>query len=79
MPLSDFFFHAAPNSVVPAKMRKSGPFWLSPSAGVNFTDLTLRLRVMTEPAKPFSVRVKVPIVAIMKFLLLIGPRPSRSR
>src|SRR5712672_63400 len=60
-------------------MRKSGPRSLSPSAGTNFTVLTLRLRVLTVPVKPFSVLVKVPMVAIVVFLLPIGPRQSRPR
>lgn len=51
--LSECFFHAAPNSVVPQNTRKSGPLSLSPSDGTNFTALTLRLRVLTEPVKPF--------------------------
>src|SRR5712664_3822825 len=60
-------------------MRKSGPRSLSPSAGTNFTVLTLRLRVLTVPVKPFSVLVKVPMVAIVVFLFPIGPRQSRPR
>ncbi|KIU52266.1 hypothetical protein QU42_01365 [Bradyrhizobium sp. UASWS1016] len=46
------FFQAAPNSVAPAKMRKSGPRLLSPSVGTNLA-LTLRVRVLTAPVKPF--------------------------
>src|SRR6266849_689388 len=60
-------------------MRKSGPRSLSPSAGTNFTVLTLRLRVLIVPVKPFSVLVKVPMVAIVVFLFPIGPRQSRPR
>src|SRR5258707_15060966 len=60
-------------------MRKSGPRSLSPSAGTIFTVLTLRLRVLTVPVKPFSALVKVPMVAIVVFLFPIGPRQSRPR
>src|SRR5258705_13638143 len=72
------FFQAAPNSA-PAKTRKSGPRSLSPSAGTNFTVLTLRLRVLIVPVKPFSVLVKVPMVAIVVSFFSIGPRQSRPR
>jgi len=42
--------------------------------------LTLRARVRIEPVKPFSVVVKVPMVAIVLFpFRSIGPRPSRPR
>src|SRR6266853_1208514 len=59
-------------------MRKSGPRSLSPSAGTNFTVLTLRLRVLTVPVKPFSVLVKVPLPLSCSFFP-IGPRQSRPR
>src|SRR5262249_53241493 len=74
------FFQAAPNSVVPARMRKSGPRSLSPSVATNLA-LTLRVSVLTAPVKPepFSFLVKLPMVAIVVFLLFLGPRLSRPR
>jgi hypothetical protein len=66
---------AAPNSVAPAKMRKSGPRSLSPSVGTNFKVLTSRVMVLTapvKPAEPLSFLVKVPMVAIVVFIFVSG-------
>jgi len=46
------FFQAAPNSVAPAKMRKSEARSFSPSVAMNLA-LTLRVSVLTAPLKPF--------------------------
>ena len=70
------FFHAVPNSAVhhgEHTGRKSGPFSVSPDHGRQGTPPTLRLTLRvrglpaTGPAKPLSVREKVPIVAMMRF------------
>lgn len=40
--------------------------------------LTFSARVRTEPVKPFSVEVKVPMVAIVLFLSLVSGRAHRG-